>query len=486
VAKGDGLFEVVGEHLYGGLYDSLRWDKIPHNGATILKNIDLRRSVNNGGLTIRKGYDTAVTGFLGTVNGILYAHYGSTKKIYFTTTSGLYVAVDTGVYPLTASALTLPTGITLSSDRNFLAQLRGKVVVTGCTPAPFLIDIATDATSLISGFPTTGTTAAPRHCIAHLSRMFMCGSATDPFFDSRVWFSAVGDATDFTTANNAGYIDIWATRPLVGLASAGDALLVFSQSAIYTIVGENPFNFAVYKVADLGAQHGHGVTSVHREACFASPTGLYLVQRRQGMRRISQPIQRAYDASDLTKTVVTFDPYLGEIWLILFDTTYKTFVYNIELGAWRQHAYADAFTLMQPAVPMNAMLGSSSAGFRRINHASLTTDAGTTISAEYQSPILDAGEDVLISPEYVYLILDSGGAAPASAITHTVLSPSGASLATETITSAPATDDKYIVKRLPVHKGFQRGVLYDVSWSDAAVKLTGFKFVGKIESQGGR
>src|SRR3989304_2105898 len=100
----DKTFEYSPPNLYGGLVTSVRADKIPPNCATILKNIDLRKSVARGGLIQRNGYAAGLdlTAYsTSIVTGAIYAKWGSLQFIIATLSTGeLLHAADTGTYPL--------------------------------------------------------------------------------------------------------------------------------------------------------------------------------------------------------------------------------------------------------------------------------------------------------------------------------------------------------------------------------------------------
>lgn len=521
-AASGGDFEFTGTNLYGGLWTAQRSDLIPKDAATVLENVDLRLSEGAQGLKIRRGYHRGVTSpVAGQLRAAIYTTYGIVKRFYGAAGGpALFYADDGFSYPAAGASLVLPAGSMVIVAEPTFAQLKDKVVLTGFG-LPVIIDIPTNAVSNITGFFAGADSVYPRACVTHQSRMWMCGtanatSAAATYYDSRVWFSAVGDASDFTSANNAGYIDIWATRPILAMASAGDTLFLFSQYQIHAIVGENPTNFQVYKVADIGTYHAQSVTSAHREVIFASPSGIYLIRRKGGIEKISTPIQNFWELNPTPGlSRLRLDPSTSQLWVSqIFDgVSVSTYIYNMTLGTWQRYIYKNsAGAVVSPLffsdaahniTPITAPPGKEgvaqvgegvvlcgldgSAHIFRMNVRGLTKDdggTGSTITAKYRSAQVSVAEDILVSCDYAYGIWDTGGASPGSSLIHRIMHPNAVVIVADTYPATLGTNEQYLYRKTEVHQPLTRGILFESEWSDETIALTGFKVKGKIESVG--
>lgn len=499
-------FEFSPTNLFGGLITSIREDKIPTNAATVLTNFDLRTSVASGGLKIRKGTAAGVdlSAFAGAFpTGAVYFIWGGIKRIFITLSNGkLIFADDNGVYPLTPAEIALPLNTTLDSKRMYMVQIRNKIlVVNGNKPFGIVGETAPPTTSPLAGFEASGISVSPRGVTTWLSRAWLCGSLgtsnADTYYDSRVWFSAASasDPLDFTTVNNAGYIDLWHTRPLVALANGGNALLVFSRSQIWALVGENPFTFQIHKIADIGTFGQHSVASTHRSVIFASASGIYESRPRRGLQRISDPIQNIYEAGDLENVALTFDAFYGQLWVVIpSSNSIRIFIYNLDMNTWQEYSFGggevttgannpDLKGGFWSAPQIQAIIGSfSPALFRRFNIG--TTDSGAAITAQYVSGQVAAGEDELMSCDYLYIVMDSGGVSSTSTFSAGVTRSNGVLIASKSLPATLPPGDRYIYQKLQVGKEYSHGLKVSVSWSDPNLILTGWHMMANMEQKG--
>lgn len=498
-------FEYAPPNLYGGLITAIREDKLPANAATVLQNVDLRQSVARGGLVIRKGVSAGVslTAFPNSVvTGAVYFIWGSVKRIFATLSTGeLIYADDTGTYPLTPSTIALPAGVILDSTRMYLAQVRDKVlVVNGNKMFGIAASATPPTTSPVAGFEAFGIVASPRAVATWLSRAFVCGSKgtgnADTYYDSRVWFSAVSttDPLDFTSANNAGYIDLWHTRPLIALANAGNAILVFSRSQIWALIGENVFTFQIHKIADFGTFAQHSVASTHRSVIFASASGIYESRPKTGLRRISDPIQNIYERADLENVTLSFDNFYGQLWVTmpLPDTNEtRIFVYNLELNNWQEYVFGggEVTALTKGnfwSVPsLKTMFGSFAAGkFLQFNKG--TTDSGVAITAVYRSPQIAGAENTEVSAGYLYSVFDSGGVSLPAGVTYSVgiHKPDGVALDGKVFSATLPAGERYLYQKQEFARTTLKGIKVGIFWDNPSLVLTGWRMLANIETVG--
>ncbi len=183
---------------------------------------------------------------LGLTNGKLYkVTSGSTTDLGSTGATG---------------ALGLPTFMNLNSTVQYLV-----IPQQDGTTVPKLYDGA--SLTNLGGSPPAG-----RYSCSHAGRLVLASSLANP---NRLWFGPIPDFTttwDTTTA--------WFDFPesITGIASVAGALLVWTRSGLYKLVGDTPppgTNMARSKVGATGLRFAHGVFVGDNTAYFANDKGVY-------------------------------------------------------------------------------------------------------------------------------------------------------------------------------------------------------------------
>ena len=90
--------------------------------------------------------------------------------------------------------------------------------------------------------------------------------------DSSLYYSALGTYNDFTTSEDAGYINDFHTNTdkITVLKQYKDYLAIYKEKAVYLLTGDNPSNFAIILFADKGAYSINGVINVNNKQYFLS------------------------------------------------------------------------------------------------------------------------------------------------------------------------------------------------------------------------
>jgi len=94
-----------------------------------------------------------------------------------------------------------------------------------------------------------------------------------------VYFSALGKYNDFSTANDAGYINNFYTDTddITALSVYKDYLAIYKEKRTYLLGGSNPENFTVIPFADKGAYSKKGVVTVNNKQYFYN-SGIYTLE----------------------------------------------------------------------------------------------------------------------------------------------------------------------------------------------------------------
>lgn len=163
-----------------------------------------------------------------------YKDDGSTRKWIGAVTTKLY---DWSATPteITRSSGAWTTGVKMSA-----AAMNNSLFIGNGTDTPEKYTSGS-ATTAMSGSPPTA-----KFMVSHptATRLFAAGVAANP---KRVYYSALGNPEDWTTANDAGFFDVPFTEGenVTAIAAIPNGVLaIFSNSSFHTLTGTDPGNFS--------------------------------------------------------------------------------------------------------------------------------------------------------------------------------------------------------------------------------------------------
>ncbi len=197
-------------------------------------------------------------------------------------TATLHVA--TASYDGTPSAALLLSGLSVSANYSF-AQLQNTLVACNGVDIPKQYD----------GTAITDLAAAPRASTVctYKNRMFMAKDANNK---SRVYFSALANIQDWTTANDAGLIDVNPNDgdEIMALVPMDTTLLVVKGHASYYLQGYSPQTFQVTPAGNGGTLSPwgaiwtqYGVFRLDREGVWATNFATQvLLTKEKGVQKI--------------------------------------------------------------------------------------------------------------------------------------------------------------------------------------------------------
>jgi hypothetical protein len=192
----------------------------------------------------------------------------------------------------------------IGSNNHFYTVTAGTTTDVGATSAPFVGDgTPPDTMKLFSGgtknlliipaadgilSPKTyngvstiadlgGSPPGAKYVSIHKSRIVLAnGRVAGSDYPARVWFSPTPDPeTTWDTTNS--WIDV--ARPITGLASLQNALLIFSSGHLQRITGDTPppgTNMVLEPVGDIGCPDARAIIVQDANCIFANPTGVFL------------------------------------------------------------------------------------------------------------------------------------------------------------------------------------------------------------------
>ena len=303
--------------LSGGINQASTKTELGFNPRKIFwadsKNIEL---YNNKGIIRQKGNtlftelpdDEAIT-------GMCEMEADDKSKLVITTESGkIYV------YKEQPDELILVNKTLTGTNVNLVPFLRGVIISTESDAMFYLknntnLDIEEYTVNDISGH-----TLIPSAITTYKSRVWCCK-------DSTLYYSALGSYKDFTTANDAGYINDFHTdtADIVTMAEYKDYLAVYKKNKVFLLSGSNPDNFAITLFADRGAFAKRSIINIDNKQFFLS-SGIFALEQvgelnqiRLGSEislNIKQEFEK-FDKSRLNKAFVIHYPNKHQVWYFI-------------------------------------------------------------------------------------------------------------------------------------------------------------------------
>ena len=98
--------------------------------------------------------------------------------------------------------------------------------------------------------------------------------------DATIYYSALGTYNDFTTSNDAGYINEFHTDTgsITALKQYKDYLAVYKKNSVYLLTGTSPDDFAITLFADKGAVCSGTIANVENKQYFLS-NGIFALEQ---------------------------------------------------------------------------------------------------------------------------------------------------------------------------------------------------------------
>jgi hypothetical protein len=151
---------------------------------------------------------------------------------------------------------------------------------------------------------------------------------------STVYYSAIGSYSDFTTPNDAGYINDFHTdtADIISMFSYKDYLAIYKRERVYLLSGSNPSDFAVTLFADRGAYASEAVVNVDNKQLFLSD-GIYTLEQVGELNQIrlgseiSTKIRKEFGNFDKSRINKSFALHYGrkhQVWFFIpyFNNSY--------------------------------------------------------------------------------------------------------------------------------------------------------------------
>ena len=98
--------------------------------------------------------------------------------------------------------------------------------------------------------------------------------------EAALYYSALGTYNDFTTAEDAGYINEFHTDTgsITALKPYKDYLAIYKKNSVYLLTGTSPEDFAIMLFANKGAVNTNSIVNVENKQYFLS-NGIYALEQ---------------------------------------------------------------------------------------------------------------------------------------------------------------------------------------------------------------
>lgn len=145
--------------------------------------------------------------------------------------------------------------------------------------------------------------------------------------DSSIYFSALGKYNDFTTANDAGYINNFHTDTddIVALKPYKDYLAIYKKHKVYLLTGTTTDDFAVVPFADKGVTSPNGVVTVNNKQYFLSH-GIFALEQSGDLNQIQlgsevtiniKPEFEKFDKTRMDEVIALFYERKNQVWYFI-------------------------------------------------------------------------------------------------------------------------------------------------------------------------
>ena len=352
----------------------------PAGSATICRNIDL--SIKYGALVKRLGIAADVTVAAGNdpIEGLYEFPIigGSTKT----------VAAHTGaVYDITSGSSAIFTDAGLGGNPvNFTAFNNLLIIVNqGITTQKWT---GTGLTANLLGSPPANV----KYVEVHKRRVWMANSSAGA---SRLHYSAIDDPEDWTTTNNAGFIDIDKNDgdSITGIISIGEGLLIFKERSVHMLSGYD-VPFTVKRLSSgVGCIAPRSIQRTEGFALFMSTLGVFSASP-EGVSLVSYNIKPDVDGwTDAVKRATVGGRYRGQYWLS-YDSDAdglndRAYVLDYINGAWFEYTNIKAHVFFTKSD--GALYSGASDTSKTRKHNTGTDDLGSAITMTWRGRSEDFG-----------------------------------------------------------------------------------------------
>lgn len=236
--------------------------------------------------------------------------------------------------------------------------------------------------------------------------------------DASIYFSALGKYDDFTTENDAGYINNFHTDTdeIIALKPYKDYLAIYKKHMVYLLTGTSIADFAIVPFANKGATSFNGVVNVDNKQYFLNQ-GVFALEQVGELNQIQlgsettvniKPEFEKFDRTKFDKVIAINYERKNQVWYFI---PYKEdqYFHTIWINDYLNKSW------FKRVVPQNinmACLFNDSVLTADVSGKIYMEDFGTSFDGEpieffWKSPFLSVGDtNVRKTIEEFYFVLD--------------------------------------------------------------------------------
>ena len=166
--------------------------------------------------------------------------------------------------------------------------------------------------------------------------------------NSTIYYSALGTYDDFSSPNDAGYINDFHTdtADIIGMNTYKDYLAIYKKERVYLLSGSNPDDFAIIPFADKGAYSRKSIMNVDNKQYFLC-NGIYALEQVGELNQIrlgseiSQKIQEEFERFDKTRlnqTIALHYASKHQMWFF-FRYDKENYYHTVWINDYINHAW---------------------------------------------------------------------------------------------------------------------------------------------------
>lgn len=235
---------------------------------------------------------------------------------------------------------------------------------------------------------------------------------------STLYYSALGKYNDFTTADDAGYINNFYTdtNAITALKTYKDYLAIYKQNAVYLLSGSSPEDFKIAPFADKGTPSFSGVITVNNKQYFINQ-GVFSLEQAGLLSQIQlgteitlaiKPEFANFDKTRFDEVIILHYETKNQAWFFIpykNDEYFHTvWIFNYINNAWFKRVLPQDITT---ACVFNEYILTADKNGNVYQEDFGNTFNGGAIDFMWKSPFLAVGaSDVKKTVEEFYFILD--------------------------------------------------------------------------------
>lgn len=296
-------------------------------------------------------------------NQQLHVVDGNSWKVWSTNSTGGFTTLTTTLTGTDAEIQDFATG---TARYTVLMNSTQKLIWDGTSTALVLGDANTPFTKLFT---------------VHKSRIYAAR-------DNDIMYSALSKTTDWTTANDAGSIDVTGAKgPITGIVAYNGYVTAFTEYGMHELHGESPSNFSLVDIeGEVGCFSNRSITKLNDKLYWYGHSGIFEFAGGKP-QKISDPVKDYIDSIDYQyRAKVVGGSYKDLLYMAIPNngSTYNNLLLVFDTRASIRKWYIETGNFVDFKKIGNNLYGiNSTGGVLKMRDDDASNDNGTAISWEF-------------------------------------------------------------------------------------------------------